>query len=128
MRSVHAIDATMSDESFRPHEHLRRHADFVRVYTRRRRAGDERMLVYACENGLAYTRLGLSVSRRVGNAVVRNRWKRLVREIFRRHRPRLPVGIDLVVVAHPGSEPCLADLTKSLLRLAKNAAARLEKN
>lgn len=85
------------------------------------------MLVYAGKNELPYARLGLSVSRRVGGAVERNRWKRLAREVFRRHRARLPVGVDLVVVAHPGIEPCLADLTKSLLRLARNAAARLDK-
>jgi ribonuclease P protein component len=116
----------MLDESFRQHEHLRRHADFVRVYQRRRRAGDDRMLVYACENDLPYARLGLSVSRRVGNAVVRNRWKRLLREVFRRQRARLPQGVDLVVVAQPGVAPCLPELSTSLIRLAKKAAARLE--
>jgi len=116
----------MPDESFRKHEHLRRHADFVRVYTRRRRAGDDRMLVYACENNLPYSRLGLSVSRKVGGAVVRNRWKRILREVFRRHRAQLPAGVDLVVVAQPGVVPCLADMSRSLLKLAKKSAARLE--
>jgi ribonuclease P protein component len=45
------------------------------------------------------TRLGITVTRKVGNAVVRNRIKRLVREVFRQHRERLPSGLDLVFVA-----------------------------
>ncbi|KIG12640.1 Ribonuclease P protein component [Enhygromyxa salina] len=45
------------------------------------------------------TRLGITVTRKVGNAVVRNRIKRLVREVFRQHRSRLPAGLDIVWVA-----------------------------
>ena len=45
------------------------------------------------------TRLGITVTRKVGNAVVRNRIKRLVREVFRQHRERLPTGLDIVWVA-----------------------------
>ena len=46
-------------------------------------------------------RLGLRVSRKVGNAVVRNRIKRILRELFRTHQNELPATCDLVVVAHP---------------------------
>lgn len=45
------------------------------------------------------TRLGITVTRKVGNAVVRNRIKRLVREVFRQHRAQLPPGLDIVWVA-----------------------------
>ena len=47
----------------------------------------------------APTRLGITVTRKVGNAVTRNRIKRLVREVFRQHREQLPVGLDVVFVA-----------------------------
>ena len=49
------------------------------------------------------TRLGLTVSRRVGGSVERNRVKRRVREWFRRHRARLPQGRDVVVIARAGA-------------------------
>jgi ribonuclease P protein component len=55
------------------------------------------------ENGLPHRRLGLTVSSRVGNAVARNRVKRWLREIFRHHRNALPPGVDVVLIARPGT-------------------------
>ncbi len=111
-----------------PECRLRRPADFDRTYKRRRSASDGRLVVYGCENGLAFCRIGLSVSSRLGGAVVRNRWKRLLREAFRLHRSELPVGIDLVVVPRVGSEPELLWLEESLAGLAGKVAKRLAKD
>jgi ribonuclease P protein component len=111
--------------AFRPHEHLRRPADFRRVYDRRRSASDGRLLVYGCENGLPYSRLGLSVSRKVGGAVQRNRLRRLYREAFRLTRAELPVGLDLILIPRSAEEPPLAELQRSLPRLVGQIARQL---
>jgi len=110
---------------FRPHEHLRRPSDFRRVYKGRRSASDEWLLVYGRENGLAYSRLGLSVSRKVGGAVQRNRLRRLYREAFRLTRSDLPAGLDLILIPRSSREPPLADLQRSLPRLAGQIARQL---
>ncbi len=107
-------------------QHICRSADFQAVYQRRASSGDGWLLVYGCPNRLEYPRLGLSVSRRVGGAVRRNRWKRLLREAFRLHRGELPVGIDLVVIPRAAVEPKLEELAHSLVRLARRVAKKLE--
>ena len=113
--------------SFRPAEHLRRPADFRRVYERRRSASDAWLIVYACENGLPYLRLGLSVSRKVGGAVQRNRLRRLYREAFRLTRHDMPTGFDLVLIPRSGEKPALDELMRALPRLVKQVARKLGK-
>ena len=115
----------MTSRRFLPQYHIRTAADFARVYDRRASASDNLLLVYACGNELGHPRLGLSVSRKVGGAVRRNRWKRLLREAFRLSREQLPVGIDLVVIPRPAAEPQLQPLMESLVRLAQRAAKKL---
>jgi len=106
---------------------LRRRRDFDRVFGLRCSVADERIVVYAAPNGLNATRLGMSVSRKIGNAVKRNRIKRLIREAFRRARPELPGAIDIVVVARPNDEPRFDDYRLSLKRLVTNVADKLER-
>jgi ribonuclease P protein component len=113
--------------AFRKHEHLRRPADFKLVYDRRRSASDGWLIVYVRENGLPHLRLGLSVSRKFGGAVQRNRLRRLYREAFRLTRHEMPAGLDLVLIPRKPGEPALAELTRSLPRLVNDAARRLGK-
>jgi ribonuclease P protein component len=71
-------------------------------------------------------RLGVTVSRRVGNAVVRNRVKRRVREWFRRERVAMPPGLDWVVIARPEAARLPAQETwRELSELARAAAERV---
>jgi ribonuclease P protein component len=115
----------MTDERLPRECRIRRSADFARIYKRRRSASDGRIVLYGCENGFSFCRLGLSVSSRVGNAVVRNRWKRLLREGFRLRRQAMPPGIDFVVVARAGCQPELDWIADALVRLAGKVAKRL---
>ena len=116
----------MSNQRFTRASRLRRKADFNRVYAGNAYAADNVLVVQGNTNELSFCRLGLSISRRVGNAVVRNRWKRLIREAFRTQRDRLPVGIDLVVRPKRGATPDFEDVQRSLPRLAKRVAKRLQ--
>lgn len=83
---------------------------------------DGELLIFGYENGLPYSRLGLSVSKRLGNAVARNRWKRILREAFRLHREQLPAGLDLVIVPRESGTAELRRAASSLCRLAARLA------
>lgn len=106
---------------------MRRTDDFRRAYQAKCSAADQWLLVFGYPNGFGYPRLGLSVSRKVGNAIERNRWKRLIREAFRLSRSSLPEGIDLVVIPRKPIRPELEPLLQSLPRLARRVARKAEK-
>ena len=111
---------------FPAHLRLKSPAEFKAVYDRKKSASDDVLIVYAAENGRPHPRLGVSVSRKIGGAVVRNRYKRLFREAFRMTRPELPTGVDLVLIPRPhAGEPTLDRLKESLVKLAHQAAKKL---
>jgi len=88
---------------FPQQERLKRRQDFEAVYrSGRKRVGREFVCYVARREGRG-RRMGLSVSRKVGGAVVRNRVKRLIREVYRTNRSGMATDVDIVVVARPAA-------------------------
>lgn len=83
--------------------------------------------VFGIPNGLGHLRMGLSVSRRVGNAPRRNRIKRLLRESFRLIQHDRPVGYDLVIVVRPHEPLALSAYQDLLAELISKIGAQLAK-
>jgi ribonuclease P protein component len=116
---VHAPAASASDERFRPASHIRRRPEFQRVYDSGARVNGRLMTVFILQRPDGPTRLGIAATRKLGGAVVRNRAKRLIREVFRRHRH--PRGLDIVVV------PRAALLTASYEAIERDYASSVDR-
>lgn len=90
----------MSDERFPKRERLRKRKDFIRVETKKEsRIVTEHLIILVAPNLKNHARIGITVSKRIGTAVIRNRYKRLLREIYRRHKEIFPSGYDCVLIA-----------------------------
>ena len=111
----------MGDQRFRPREHVRRPADFTRAFAKGRRAGDDALVVYVVENMLGWSRLGLSISKKVGNAVRRNYIRRRIREAFRTSKSDLPANLDIICVAKPPAGNPEYDLPSAFPTLVRKA-------
>jgi ribonuclease P protein component len=117
----------MANNRFPKPSRLLKSDEFDRVFAQKCSASDARIIIYVAANDVEQPRIGLVVSRKIGNAVVRNRWKRLLREAFRLTKGDLPAGVDLVVLPKPAAEPELERLQASLVQLAHRAAKRLRR-
>jgi ribonuclease P protein component len=115
----------VNDFSFPRSRRLLKKAEFDRVFARRRSQGDGMLILYACENDLEHARIGMVVSRKAGNAIVRGRWKRCLREAFRLAQHELPTGLDLVALPRAGAEPTMPRVQQSLRTLAERLARQL---
>src|SRR5918992_3211183 len=104
----------MSRHTHPKSHHLRLPREFEAVYAAKVREARGPVTVYAVPNELGHPRLGLSVSRKVGTAVRRNRIRRLLRESFRLMQHDLPRGYDLVIVVRPHEPLMLAEYQKML--------------
>ena len=97
---------------------LKENAAFRRLYYKGKSAGNRYLVIYCARNRLEATRVGLTVSTKLGHAVVRNRVRRRLREIVRHNASCLPSGYDIVIVARTAAvEAEFAALEKSFRTL-----------
>ena len=78
---------------------LNRNTDFRRIYYRGKNAASPLLVTYVMKNRAGFNRVGITSGKKIGNAVKRNRARRLIREAYRQLRPQVAEGFDLVFVA-----------------------------
>ena len=101
-------------------ESLKRNEDFRRVYARGKSYANRYLVMYALENQTDKNRLGISVSKKVGNSVVRHRVIRLSRESYRIREESFNSGLDMVVVARKSAkDKTCQEIESALLHLGK---------
>ena len=99
---------------------LKNNRDFVNVYTSGKSYANKFLIIYTLKNNSDRNRLGISVSKKVGNSVIRHRLKRLIKESYRLHEKMFNSGLDIVVIARKGSDACdYAGIESALLHLMK---------
>jgi ribonuclease P protein component len=123
--TVPADPTSEPDFTFPRRQRLSGPAVFKAIYDRgHRETAHPLVAVTMGGNGLGFCRLGISVPRRVGNAVRRNRVKRLIREAFRHAKPLHPPGVDVVILVRPHEPMELVGYAERLRKLLEKVGAR----
>jgi ribonuclease P protein component len=101
-------------------ESLKKNSQFQFVYKNGKSYANKYLVMYVKENGLGKNRIGISVSKKVGNSVVRHRVTRLIRESYRLHENIFNSGLDIVIVGRPGAATVgYQEVESALLHLGK---------
>ena len=101
-------------------ESLKKNRDFQMVYRQRNSRANRLLIMYVSKNQLGKNRLGISVSKKVGNSVVRHRLSRLIRESYRLDEQSFLLGFDIVLIAREqAKESSYVQIKEALLHLAK---------
>lgn len=86
-------------EGFSPLERIRKKKDFLFLYKKGNRYRGRYFILVYLSNNLSFSRMGVVVSKKIGNAVKRNKIKRWMRDLFRRNKDLLKFSIDIIIVA-----------------------------
>ena len=111
-------------------ESLKSNMDFKKVYGNGKSFANRYLVMYVLENGTKRNRLGISVSKKVGNSVVRHHITRLIRESYRLHEEMFNSGLDIVVAARVNAKDARYSEIESALfhvsRLHRNVLKKAE--
>lgn len=100
-------------------ESLRKNYDYQKVYKNGMHYADRFLVIYIVDNNREENRLGISVSKKVGNSVIRHRVKRLIKESYRKQEYKFKIGYDIVIVARSSSKDAsFFDICNSLRKLS----------
>ena len=101
-------------------ESLKKNHQFQSVYQNGKSYANKYLVMYVKENGAGRNRIGISVSKKVGNSIVRHRVTRLLRESYRLHEAMFNSGLDIVIVARKSAASAgYFEIDKALLHLGK---------
>ena len=101
-------------------ESLKKNEQFQFVYKNGKSYANKYLIMYVKKNGMEKNRIGISVSKKVGNSVVRHRVTRLVRESYRLHESIFNSGLDIVIVGRPSAATVgYQEVESALLHLSK---------
>ena len=100
---------------------LKKNKDFQFVYRNGKSFGNRYLVMIIVRNGTEKNRVGISVSKKVGNSVVRHHITRLIRESYRLNEHRFVGGLDIIVIARPGAKgKGFPEVESALLHLARH--------
>ncbi len=97
--------------------------DFKKAYDKGKSFGNRNLILYKRKNDLDYTRIGITVSKKTGNAVVRNKIRRRIKEIYRELAPDIKPGYDLIFIARRN----VPDISFQELKSAFNHLIKISK-
>lgn len=99
---------------------IKKNEEFRKIYNQGKSYANKYLVMYIYENGTQNNRIGISVSKKVGNSVVRHRLTRLIRESYRLNEYMFNSGLDIVIIARAGSkEKGYKEICSAFLHLAK---------
>ena len=99
---------------------LKKNADFQNVYKCGKSFANKYLVMYVKENDLSENRIGISVSKKVGNSVVRHRVKRLILESYRLHEDMFNSSLDMVIIARStAKDKSYKEISSAVMHLGK---------
>ena len=102
------------------YDSLKKNSDFQNVYVKGQSKANRYLVMYVAQNNLSINRLGISVSKKVGNSVVRHHLTRLIREAYRLNSNMFNSSLDIVVIArNTAKDKTYKEVESALLHLAK---------